>query len=71
MSLLSQRELMNTRKKLEKLEARYAALQAESVSASSKVHDWSLHSLKKLINQFKEEIARFEARAGSTSAGGH
>ena len=27
--------------------------------------DWTLLSLKKLINQFKEEISRFEARAGS------
>lgn len=33
---------------------------------TEKVRDWTMLSLKKLINQFKEEISRFEARAGTT-----
>lgn len=64
MSLRSQRDLDNTRAKLEKLEARYRALQSQTLAAGhEKVRDWTLVSLKKLINQFKEEISRFEARA--------
>jgi flagellar biosynthesis chaperone FliJ len=63
MSLESQRELENTRAKLKRLEERYAAIQAQSAATGEeKVREWTLHSLKKLINQLKEEIARFEAR---------
>lgn len=66
MSLQSERELDNTRAKLKKLEERYAALQSQAVAPEGeKTRDWTLLSLKKLINQFKEEISRFEARAGS------
>jgi hypothetical protein len=66
MSLQNQRDLENTRAKLQKLEERYSALQAQpAATGEEKVRDWTLHSLKKLINQFKEEIVRFEARVGS------
>jgi hypothetical protein len=67
MSLQSQRELENTRAKLKQVEERYATLLAQPARAGQeKVRDWTLCSLKKVINQFKEEIARFRARAGST-----
>lgn len=67
MSLQGQRDLENTRAKLKKLEERYAALQKQSTPGrGDKARDWTLVSLKKLINQFKEEIARFEARTAAT-----
>jgi len=65
MKLQSQREVENTRAKLKELEDRYSRLQAQpAVSGQEKVREWTLLSLKKLINQFKEEIARFEAHVG-------
>lgn len=65
MSLQSPRELENTRAKLRQLEERYAALAAEPARpGQEKTREWTLISLKKIINQFKEEIARFRARAG-------
>jgi len=66
MSLQSERNLDNTRAKLKKLESRHAALQAEPAAVvNEKVRDWTLFSIKKLINQLKEELSRFEVRAGS------
>ncbi len=68
MILQSQRELENTQAKLKQVEERYAILLAQPVEVGQeKVREWTLLSLKKLINQFKEEIARFQARAGSAS----
>jgi hypothetical protein len=65
MSLQSARDLENTRSKLAKLEERYAALQAKTApTGTERVREWTMLSLKKLINQFKEEISRFEARTG-------
>lgn len=61
MELKSDREVAATRVKLERLEARYEALEAD-VDADPRVRRASMLSLKRLINQFKEEIARFEAR---------
>ena len=51
-------QLQNTRRKLEILEHRYTA---EGGQEPSHARDLSLRSLKRMINQFKEEIARFEA----------
>lgn len=62
MTLQSQRELALTREKLRKLEARYAANQSEA-SANDHSRELSQRSLKRLINQLKEEIARFESHA--------
>ena len=68
MILQSQRELESTQAKLKQLEERYATLLAQPVEAGQeKVREWTLLSLKKLVNQFKEEIARFQARAGSAA----
>jgi hypothetical protein len=60
MTLTSQRELLATREKLRRLEERYAANQGDS-SGPDHAGDLSQRSLKRLINQLKEEIARFES----------
>ncbi len=62
MSLQSQRELDVTREKLRLLEERYQANQREQ-GGDQHVREISMKSLKRLINQLKEEIARFESHA--------
>ena len=54
-------ELVNTQKKLARLEARYESLSSES-GGDEELRDMTLESLKRTINQFKEEIARYQAR---------
>ncbi len=61
MSIRSTRQLVNTRKKLEMLEARLQELDAELV-ANSRTREMTRRSLKKLANQLTEEIVRFESR---------
>ena len=61
MSLQSQRELTVTREKLQLLEERYEANKREQ-GGDEHVRETSMRSLKRLINQLKEEIARFESR---------
>lgn len=60
MTLLNDRQLINTREKLARLEARYQARLLET-NHDSKLRRITLQSLKRTINQFKEEIARYEA----------
>ena len=60
MSLNSEREVVNTRMKLARIEARYDALRSD-VEGDTRLRELSMISLKRLINQFKEEIARYEA----------
>ena len=60
MNLKSEREVVNTRRKLTRLEARYETLRRET-GGDEHVRELTMESLKKLINQFKEEIARYEA----------
>jgi hypothetical protein len=50
--------------KLQELESLFTKTQ-QSPSASEHVRELSLRSLRKRINQFKEEITRFEVRTGS------
>jgi ribosome-interacting GTPase 1 len=64
MSIENRRQLENTRMKLQELEELYAQTQYRP-AASEHVRELTLRSLKKRINQFKEEITRFEARARS------
>jgi hypothetical protein len=52
--------LKNTRKKLQELKTLYVQTQ-QNPAASEHVRELTLRSLKKRINQFKEEITRFEA----------
>ena len=67
MTIENRRQLENTRIKLQDLERLYAKTQQGSAT-SEHVRELTLRSLKKRINQFKEEIARFEARARQTNS---
>lgn len=60
MSLANDVELANTRAKLAELEARYEELRSDTVE-DEHVRHVTMRSLKRYINQFKEEIARYEA----------
>jgi hypothetical protein len=66
MTIQSRRQLENTRKKLEILEERCQSLDS-SPTEKTAARTVSRRSLKKLINQLKEEIARFETRASVKS----
>jgi hypothetical protein len=59
--LRNEREVANTRRKLERLEALYAADGTET-GGDEELREAEMESLKRLINQLKEEIARYEAR---------
>ena len=69
MSIENHQQLQNTRVKLEELEQLFAATRDRPAS-SEHVRGLTLRSLKKRINQFKEEIARFEARVGHAALAG-
>ncbi len=62
MNLQSHRELEATREKLRLLEERYEANKREACG-DEHVRELSTRSLKRLMNQLKEEIARFESRS--------
>jgi hypothetical protein len=62
MTIENRRQLENTRSKLHELEELYLRTQ-EGPATSDHVRELTLRSLKKRINQFKEEITRFEAHA--------
>ena len=64
MNLQSEHEAAVTRKKLQSLEARYESIR-ESPIDDSHVRELTLGSLKRMINQMKEEIIRFESRAAA------
>ena len=66
MNLQSHRELEATREKLRLLEERYEANKREQ-GGDEHVRETSMKSLKRLINQLKEEIARFESRSSLPS----
>lgn len=61
MTLNTEIEAANTREKLRELEDRYEARRQET-PADARVHELTLQSLRRLINQLKEELARYEAR---------
>jgi hypothetical protein len=58
--LRNEREVKNTRQKLERLEARYRAHEQET-GGDEDLREAAMESLRRYINQFKEEIARYEA----------
>ena len=62
MNLQGHRELEATREKLRLLEERYEANKREQ-GGDEHVRELSMRSLKRLINQLKEEIARFQSRS--------
>jgi len=60
MNLKDEREVEITREKLRSLEARYQAV-GQDPGENAHIQELTLRSLKRVINQMKEEIARFEA----------
>jgi hypothetical protein len=66
MTLQSHREVETSRQKLNDLEKLYAKTLA-SFAENSYAAELTLRSLRRTINQLKEEIARFETRTGSTT----
>jgi hypothetical protein len=61
MTLLNSTELINTQEKLRELKTRYEELRLD-LSEDPRVRRLTMLSLKRLINQLTEEIARFESR---------
>ncbi len=68
MSIQSTRQLENTRSKLQMLERRLEELEAETV-VNPQTRALTRRSLKKLVIQLKEEIARFESHTTVRSDG--
>ena len=68
MNLQSKRQLEVTREKLKMLEEQYEATRNKPC-ADEHVRELTLESLKKLINQLKEEIVRCESRMSAQSRG--
>jgi septation ring formation regulator EzrA len=60
MSLENRHQLENTRAKLQELEQLFAKMR-HGTATTKHVRELTLRSLRKRINQFKEEICRFEA----------
>ena len=61
MELKDEREVEVTREKLASLEAHYREIN-EDPGEDAHIQELTLRSLKRVVNQMKEEIARFEAR---------
>jgi len=68
MSIENRRQLENTQAKLQRMEQLYERLRQEPTD-NALVQELTLRSLKKRINQFKEEIIRFECRMNSSVRG--
>ncbi len=68
MSIENRRQWENTRAKLSELEQLYETKRQET--GDRHVRELTLRSLKKRINQFKEEIVRYEARVTSPARDG-
>lgn len=64
MTLKNERELTNTREKLRELEQDYEELRNDSTEHPH-VREVTMESLKRMINQLKEEITRYEVRQPS------
>ena len=69
MTIDSRDQLENTRLKLQEVEKLYLETK-QGPARSEHVRELTLRSLRKRINQFKEEITRFGARAGSSALQG-
>ena len=66
MSIENRRELKATRQKLAWLERELESARLQS-SENPRVQELTLRSLKAMINQMKEEIARYESAVGSVA----
>jgi hypothetical protein len=69
MTIENRRQLENTRAKLQEL-GQLCVKTEHATSTDEHVRELTLRSLKNRINQFKEEIARFETRASEGTANG-
>jgi hypothetical protein len=67
MELNDEREVEVTREKLRSLEARYQVV-GQAPGEDAHVQELTLRSLRRMINQMKEEIARFESGRSSRAA---
>ena len=65
MSIENARQLEYARLKLQELEQLYARTRQGSAE-SEHVRELTMQSLKRRINRFKEDIARFEAHASQS-----
>ena len=61
MELKDERELEVTREKLRSLEARYQSV-SQDPGDDAHIQELTLQSLKRMINQMNDEIARYESR---------
>lgn len=61
MNLTDDRALANTKRKLQLLEKSYVEAQVDT-EGGEHLRELELESLTRLINQLKEEIARYECR---------
>ena len=64
MNLSSELELINTQKKLRRLEEKFHAI-SNTPDGDVELHEMTKRSLRRLINQLKEEIARYVAGVSS------
>ena len=62
MELKDDLEVTVTREKLQSLEARYESVRRDP-AGDAHLQELTLRSLKRLINQMKQEIIRFESHA--------
>ncbi len=69
MSIENRRQLENAQLKLHDLEQLYEQT-AQAATTDKHIRELTLRSLKKRLNQFHEEIARFETRAGQATPNG-
>jgi hypothetical protein len=60
MELRNNTELESTKSKLADFESRYEELRQDT-GMDARVRELTMRSLKRYINQFKEEIARYKA----------
>lgn len=64
MELKDEREAEVTREKLRSLEARYRSV-SQAPGDDAHIQELTLRSLKRMIDQMKEELARYESRRSS------
>ena len=64
MTLRSKREVQVTRQKIDDLERLFKSTRADSIQNDHQ-RELTLRSIRKTINAMREEVSRFEARAGT------
>jgi hypothetical protein len=69
MSIANQSQLQNTRNKLKLLEDQYANLKSQP-SENAYTRELTLRSLQRWIKELKEEILRYECKAGAAAKRG-